>query len=269
MSRTGIAFLALRLAAIYCWLKAILLIATEIPFVLVARGFPGMDDPLRTMWTGPVLLFATGGALFIWAPALANRMFPGPAVEPREDAPGMGGLALRVMGIWVGTWALETTANFVGVWLRRDVAVDSGNAVLISYFAPAFTFTVISAWLILAGPKLARWLLRERAPPARNAASMRVQTIAFSIVGVLIFASGFAGVVGALMEHAYDAIDATAKNGLGASTKAYWGSQQWIDLVRVILGAALFLGSNGLAWYWRRAQTAGVPATASRQDGAV
>jgi hypothetical protein len=109
MSRTGIAFLALRLAAIWCWLKAILVIASEIPFILATRGFPEMHDVARSMWTGPVLLFAVGGALFIWAPVLANRWFPGPVVEARDDAIGMGGLALRLMGIWVGTWTLEIT----------------------------------------------------------------------------------------------------------------------------------------------------------------
>jgi hypothetical protein len=155
-------------------------------------------------------------------------------------------------------------------WLRRDVAVGSGNAVLISYFAPALTFTAISAWLIISGPKLARWLLRERAPLARNATAVRVQTIAFSIIGVWIFASGFAGLVVALARFAYRMFDTTATDGLVTSTtNSSWGPEQWANLMRVILGTALFLGANGLAWYWRRAQSAGLPATASRQDGAV
>jgi hypothetical protein len=260
MSRASIAFLVFRLAAVYLWVQALLQTSNAVVMLLRIQAAPremSIDGWAMSLVSVPVILFVCGSLLFLWAPVLANRMFPAAATESGggSGSGGLGGLALRMLGILVSIaviqrlpgafeqWAMTTGPGTYGIFIA-DVA---GTAVL----------ALFSAWLIVFGPRIARWALRERSSGAPDPKTARFQTIAFSIVGLWLVANSLPNVVESLIDLVTQKLHPSEEQLFGLRSHRSQ-AQQWVSLVQAVVGVALFFGSHGLSLLWHRVRTAGL-----------
>lgn len=262
MTRSGIAFLCLRLAAISLWLQALVMIASLIPLVVSLGKFDSpVSQPMLSAYSthllvSPPVLIIAGIVLFIWAPVLAGRMFPDAPSTSTENTSGIEGLALRLLGIYVWSLALNHVSSVVVDAQRTD---SSGDPVAIySTRAIAITFVALGTWLFVSGPRIARWLLRA-SPMASAGPSVRVQTIAFSISGLYLLANGLPDVVTMFVTSFYSGFDRSVPADFESRIGRFW-PEVWVSDVRVVLGLLLFFGSHGLSAWWHRVRAPGMAA---------
>jgi hypothetical protein len=263
MTRSGIAFLCLRFAAVGLWLQALMTFASLIPFV-VSLGmfedpkFQPMLSVYRTaLLISPPVLIIAGIVLFIWAPVLARRMFPDAPSTSTENSSGLEGLALRLLGIYVWTLTLSLVPALASEAPRVDR--DVNPAPFYSTLAIAIALAALGTWLFVSGPRIARWLLRASAT-ASTGPSVRVQTIAFSIAGLVVLAKGLPEVVTIIVNNIYRILEGAAPADDGLGIGRFW-PDGWVGVARVVLGLALFFGSHSLSAWWHRVRSPGIAAS--------
>jgi hypothetical protein len=193
----------------------------------------------------PVLILA-GIVLFIWAPVLARRMFPDAPSTSTENTSGVEGLALRLLGIYV--WSLALTV--IPVVVSQGAFTVFDPAPFYSTLAIAIALAALGTWLIVSGPRIARWLLRA-SPTASTSPSIRVQTIAFSIAGLYVLAKGLPEVATMIVTNFHRRFDGSVPADADA----------WVAVARVVLGLVLFFSSHRLSSWWHGVRGAGIAAS--------
>lgn len=261
MSRSAIAFLAFRLLAIYCWIETVMLgWNAAILWMQARRGTAHIEDQFTgalaiSIVSAPILLFVCGSVLFAWAPVLANKMFPDQTAEPKTEVPGIGGLALRVMGVLFAVRALELVPG--AVRMQRATWGLTSFSPFTAHLVEIAVLLLLSAALIVFGPRMARWLLHDRSRGTPDPRTARFQTITFAVIGVWLVVSGLPQVIVMLVSFSSPKAD-VYNESLSSLSNGPLRAQQWISILQVVAGVALFVGSRGLSALWHRIRTAGL-----------
>lgn len=260
MSKPDITALALRLAAVFIWLEALSTAVWSLQ--LVGRGADEQfaSDAFLGFVQSTAIKVAAGAVLFLWAASLARRIASRPDVDPSETRSAAGALALRLMGIVVLIWTLDLVPGVLSELRHGD---REPPALYTGHVAAWLTLAALGTLLIVSARALSRTLLRVRPPDTTDARMARMQAIAFSIVGLWIFAAALP----VLVIHIAAASSAYVERLQGlrsAFDRPHWPTEAWMALVQVLLGAGLFFGSRGLSSLWFRVRHAGVDA-ASRE----
>jgi hypothetical protein len=227
---------------------------TQLITLVSAFNSPRPDaDVYLTIASSITAHIGIGVALLVGASALGRFMFPGEQDVTIQIPTQIGGLALRIFGVVLWTWALGTLPTA----LLRGLVDKAGAGALT---AVAILLMILGTWLFLRGESVSRWLLRT--PRSESTSSMAaLQAIAISITGLVVLAGGLPDVVticAVWIARHFPDVDETSFGGLRewpASFSAF---------ARVVLGITLFFGGGGLAWLWRRTRTAGLPASPTR-----
>jgi|GEM_PF-5574020 len=97
MTRTDIAALAVRIAALYLCVNAFFQATSAASFAVQLPHFEGIESVLAGYVVAAVLLAIAGIALFRAAPTLARRMTGGDAHLELQDRAAIGSIALRLV----------------------------------------------------------------------------------------------------------------------------------------------------------------------------
>jgi len=256
MSKTDITALALRLAAVFVWLEALSVAVWS--FRLVGRGVDEefASEAFLGFVQSTAIKVAAGAVLFLWAGSLARRIASRPEVDPSEGRSDAGALALRLMGIVVWIWALDLVPGVLDELRRGDW---ENPALYTGYVTAWLALAALGTLLLVSARGISRSLLRVPPTDTEDARMASMQAIAFSIVGLWIFAAALP----VLVIHVAAASSAYVEGLQGlrsAFDRPHWPNEAWVALVQVVLGAGLFFGSRGLSSLWFRVRHAGVDA---------
>jgi hypothetical protein len=240
MTRFDVAVLSLRLFALYVWLQ------TGLQFSNLAHQLADVQDgslqgPRAVMgWLLSILLLVGFGcALFLLAPGIARRIFPGGEPMSSASRPEIGTLALKICGLVVIANFLAEL-RFVPAYLKYSAEVygwDPGDARLVTIGLTG----VAGAALFLAAPRLSRRLFGEPSTPTEGKLLAHVQAVAFAVVGVWMVAISLPPIA----QYAAERFDI---GDLGPNRRI------WAHASVAFLGLLLILGGRGLSacWHWLR-----------------
>ncbi len=256
MNRAIVTVLALRLLAVYAWFQAFGEASRGLAFWSAFKGNTADFDPLAAVLASTVAYVVCGILLFMWAVPLSRRMFPVEPDAPLKNHAEIGGLALRIFGIVLWTWAIE----WVPSALVRGLVGDSLGS--IALFTTLVLLVVMGTWLFVRGNSIAVWLLRT--PPATGGRSLeQVQAIAIAVAGLVVFATGLPDGIAVLVRW----ITRRFGDESQMSTLArYAWPASFAPIARVVIGLSLFVGSSGIAYFWHRARTAGLTPNTPHPD---
>lgn len=256
MDGIGIATLALRLAAVYVWIQALLQV-----FLLSALlSFRAQIDPAASL-TGWLVSFfgqlALGAILWFASRALARRVLGTEERQPLRDAVEIGSLALRLAGIWLLDETFRRAPQLLS--LARTAQAGAHGPGLPAEFAALGVLVLAALVLLIGGRRIAKWSFPK--PTRAEPVTATLQPIAFGVLGLGILASALPSLATELVRSRWGSEEGSLFGLMSANTG--WPVDTSL-LIRVILGAALFLGSGPLTRFWRWAHTAGLergPAT--------
>ena len=243
MTRFDVAVLAVRLLALYLGYETLrLLFSLAYMLARIAAWDPGSDQVLSLL-LAMVLLAAFGCALYLQAPAIAGRIFPGS--EPLHSASGreIGLLAFKICGLLLLGLFVEDLGR-LPQYLKHSssefsqVQQDS-SLVLVALRG------IAAAALIRGAPYLSRRLFRSTsAAPDANLLA-RLQAVAFSVVGLYFAVNSLWPVVQDLIRSQY-------------AGEFWFSSATWARLVVGAFGVVLFVGGSSLARFWQWMRHAGL-----------
>jgi hypothetical protein len=249
MSSTQIASLALKL----CGFVVILIYLPIVPTL-----FLDAQDAFRVTYSlmlAAILL----GALFVVvrSDVLARLVVRDGEPDARFSAEDLQPLALSVMGFYLLLLALEQWAGLTTAWLQARRTGADGSTIYTAMNAYLVLQTGAGIWLFFGGRRCANVVRRfqrlgidpREAVPAGSPSEFQV--VAFSVVGLVFLVSGIDALLrvpqGYLLELSYRLLPPE----LGGGDRTAWAAIAWI-LARILLGAAVFVGSRRLAAWWSR-----------------
>src|SRR5690349_19434236 len=112
MDGIGIASFALRLAAIYVWIHALLQVFL-LPTMLLVFGQAQPAPSPAGFFVSLALELLLGSILWFASGRLARRFFESEERQPLRGAAEIGALALRLAGIWLLDETLQRTGHLV------------------------------------------------------------------------------------------------------------------------------------------------------------
>jgi len=244
MTRTDIAALALRIAALYLCVHAFFQATSAASFAVQLPHFEGIESVLAGYVVAAVLLAIAGIALFRVAPTLARRMTGGDAHLELEDRAAIGSIALRLAGVFAWDAALQ---RLPAISLTAATAPWSYFTV---HIAVVVLFAGVGTWLFAWAPALAeRWFGSSRRTATTSASIL--PALAFAAVGVFVLLDALPMFLLSAATVASD-VDSHAP-GLTPIWRELISS-----LLRLVLSGALILGGGTVARLWERLSTAGL-----------
>lgn len=244
MTRTDIAALALRIAALYLCVSAFFQALSAVSIIVQLPQFDDAQSFIAAYAIDAALLAIAGIVLFVAAPTLARRTTSGEAQLQLHDHAAIGAIALRVAGVVAWDAALRqlpavSLTDPTAPWMYFSVQV--GVVVL---------FAGVGTWLFARAPVLAeRWFDSSRRTSATSASILPM--LAFAAVGMFVLLDALPMFLMSVVTIARDT-DSYA-TGLTANWRELISS-----LLRLVLSGALILGSGGVARLWERLSTAGL-----------
>lgn len=240
MTRTEVAALALRLAALYLVMAALIQVSDLAIFYVV-----WMNNEAASLLgaAAPGLVRAIlGVGIFLAAPRVARAMTDGDAPLRIEDHFVIGAIAIRLAGILLWDAALALIPSIQAPPFLSD-ASD-----LVIPLGVMLVVAALGTWLFLSAPALGAKLFGSRAGRGDSPSVPCLASVAFSAVGLLIVANSLPAL-------------ATAIGECIEMTRAGW-NYRWGDLLaaggRVTLGTFVFLGAGVVARVWHKLSTAGL-----------
>ena len=250
MRTLEISTFAFRLAAVYVGIRTILQ-ASDLPTILALSEVPGFGSSPWIGYAATVgIHVAFGLALWFAGPVLARRLLGGPTEEGLSRAVTIGALAFRLAGVWMIDCAIDR-ARDVSFSLEFSAQTDLWTRLWVAV-AQLGAYAIVGMALLVGGGRLAARIFGSAVPQLPLSAGL--QAAAFSVLGLVIVVralpdvlSGFTRSVGWLD---------------GRETSFDPDGAPWpvvaVTLVRLGVGAGLFLGGGFLARGWHWAQTAGL-----------
>jgi len=244
MTRTDIAALALRIAALYVCVHAFFQATSAASFAVQISQFEGADTALAAYVVAAVLLAIAGIALFRAAPTLARRMTSADAQFQLQDHAAIGSIALRLAGVVAWDAALQ---RLPAVSLTAATAPWTYFSVQI---AVVVLFAGVGTWLFACAPALAeRWFGSARRMATTSGSIL--PSLAFAAVGVFVLLDALPVFLLSVVAVASDV--RSQATGLTPIWRELIAS-----LMRLVLGGALILGGGAAARLWERLSTAGL-----------
>jgi hypothetical protein len=223
-----------RLAALYVWLQAALF-ATQFQLILWAS-----DKGPNLLGIAVTILLQTlfGTALWFASPGLARLTLSEPSGPGVTRATAIGGLALRLAGLYAIDVALQR------VW---DLATSPTRGIAWVGFAMT---AVLGSALVLGGGKIAARLFGRSEPEPQLA--HEIQAAAFSVLGLVLIVRVLP-ILMSIVAHAQWFEDGNIVH----ISESPPGPGVAAVVLRLALGVGLFLGGGALSRFWRWSHTAG------------
>ena len=234
----------LRVAALYTWLQAALLVC-YLPDTIDSDA-EGEYSSWSTITVALQALF--GAALWFGSRPLARVLFGGSAAKEMTRAAAIAGLGFILAGLYVITLAVQETADLM-YWHWYESVMGNPSEVRASSVSIA-ALTILGVALVAGGRRLAARMFRSDGPAQPLA--WEIQPVAFSIVGIWLAAPLLAELL------AYAMYSWWNDDGYFA-TETESASWQWtVYYLKLAMGVALFLGGGILSRAWRWTRTAGL-----------
>ena len=166
-------------------------------------------------------------------------------------------VGIRLLGIYLVVRELSTVSILVTA--MPGFPDKTQRIYSFTYILPILAIFIYGLCLVALAPRLASRFVRDEpgGSEPKSVSSQEIQSLAFSIAGVIIVCLAAPEVV-----HNAAMIVLTRSQALPGEMNAPLQQQLSVKLIshgfQAILGLCLFLRARGLAWFWHRIQTAGV-----------
>lgn len=256
MGTVEISAFAFRLAALYVWIQTILQVS-YLPMIVSTS-----DEHLgRASWIGfaiSVGLHALLGTLLWFAsPALARRTLGEPSAMGLSRAAAIGGLGLRLAGIFVIDVALQQVWDVI---FSREFSSTSGDSSrLWASTASLATLAILGVGLVVGGGRLAARMFRSVVP--EQPLALELQPVAFSVLGIVIVVRALPTVLSIVASAGWFELGDSV-----LTTRSVPWPAIAANFLRLAIGIALFLGGGLLSRAWHWTQTAGLGGSRAPSD---
>lgn len=169
-------------------------------------------------------------------------------------------LLLRLLGLYclLQTFSLLGTTILLAVSTSgRSMAGEVLTLLLVGL--PVLGTLLLGLGLLVGARRLGRYFVCGADDAVATVSFEQVQTLAFAVVGLLIFAESLPNLWNAAYVLALALLDSQDQMRIPAPHRfAEWGRAAG-TLLQAALGLTLFFGARGFANFWRTLRTAGTP----------